>query len=353
MLTFLIMAGGSGERFWPLSTKKKPKQYLKIFNDKSLIRLTYERILPLTSNDKIFIATNEIQIDALKEEIKELDDSRIIIEPAFKDTASAIAYGSLIINKYYENPTIVVLASDHLIANEEEFQKVIKIAEKEALKNNIVTLGITPTRPETGYGYIEVENSILNKPTKSLGFKEKPKYEIALEYFNSKKYLWNSGMFIFKYEVIMEALKEYSFNHYENSLKINALFKKNEGIKTSLIVKNDFLNYEKKSIDFAVMEHAKNIVVIPSSFGWNDVGNYIAFEELFEKDENNNIIRNVNCISVDSNNNIIVSNGNFQNVSLLGISNMIVAITKDDILICEKDKNQDIKKIIKLLKNNL
>lgn len=349
MLTFLIMAGGSGERFWPLSTKQKPKQLLKIFSDKSLIRLAYERILPLVDKDRIFIATNEIQVPALKEDLCELDDSRIIIEPAFRDTAAAIAYGSTMISKYYENPTVVVLASDHLIADGDEFRKVIKIAEKEAENNNIVTLGIKPTYPETGYGYIEVSDSTLNNPTKSLGFREKPKYEIAKEYFESGKYLWNSGMFIFKYDIIMNALKEYSPNHFETIELIKTLFNKNEGVKTAEIVKEDFNNFEKKSIDFAVMEHAKNIMVIPAEFGWNDVGNFTAFEELFDKDENNNVIKNVKCISVDSNNNIVVSDGNYQKVSLLGVSNMIVAITKDNILICDKNKNQDIKKIIKLL----
>lgn len=349
MLTFLIMAGGSGERFWPLSTKKKPKQLLKIFSDKSLIRLAYERILPLVDKDKIFIATNEIQVEALKEDLTELDDSRIIIEPAFRDTAAAIAYGSLMISKYYENPTIVVLASDHLIKDDEEFRKVIKIAEKEAEKNKIVTLGIKPTYPETGYGYIEVKDSTLNKPTKSLGFKEKPQYEIAKEYFESKRYLWNSGMFIFKYETIMEALKKYSLNHYETINDIKVLVDKNEGITTAEKVKEEFMNFEKKSIDFAVMEHADNIMVIPSDFGWNDVGNYIAFEELFEEDENNNVVRNVKNISVDSSNNIIVSDGDYQRLSLLGVNNMIIAITKDEILICPKEKNQDIKKILKLI----
>lgn len=346
MLTFLIMAGGSGERFWPLSTKQKPKQLLKIFDEKSLIRLAYERILPLVDRNQIFIATNAIQVPALKEDLAELDDSRIIIEPAFRDTASAIAYGSMMISKYYENPTICVLASDHLISNSEEFRKVIKLAQKEAENEKIVTLGIKPTYPETGYGYIQVQNGILNIPEPSLGFKEKPKYDIALEYFNSGKYLWNSGMFIFKYDVIMQSFKSHSKNHYETIKKIETLFNYNEGIKTAELVKTTFELFEKKSIDFAIMECAENIVVIPSSFGWNDVGSYRAFEELFEANENGNVINNTTVLSVDSNNNIIVSNDQCQRVSLLGVSNMIIAVTKDDILVLSKDKCQDIKKVI-------
>lgn len=349
MLTFLIMAGGSGERFWPLSTKQNPKQLLKVFNEKSLIQLTYERILPLVKNEQIFIATNEIQLDALKRELPMVLDSRIIIEPAFKDTASAIAYGSMIISKYYDDPTICVLASDHLIADEEEFRKVIQIASMEALNNNIITLGIKPTYPETGYGYIEVSSGELNKPQKSLGFKEKPQYDLALKYYESGKYLWNSGMFIFKYSVIVEALKKYSYNHYEVLTKLSQLCDKNEGIKTAHALKDTFNLFEKKSIDFAVMEKASNIIVIPSSFGWNDVGSYKAFEDLFSKDENGNICKNTIVVSVDSANNIIVSNDKLQRVSLLGVCDMIVAVTKTDILVCKKEKCQEIKKIISKL----
>lgn len=349
MLIFLIMAGGSGERFWPLSTKQKPKQLLKVFSDKSLIRLTYERILPLVSKNQIFIATNEIQVEALKNDLSEVPDDRIIIEPMFRDTAAAIAYGSMIISKYYDNPVICVLPSDALISDEDGFRKIVQIAEKDALNGNIVTFGMKPTYPETGYGYIECNNPKLEVPTKSLGFKEKPQYELAKQYVESGNFLWNSGMFTFKHNVILEALRKYSLNHYETISKIDKLITKNEGIKTAEISKVYFPEFEKKSIDFAVMEKADNIDVIPASFGWNDVGNYIAFEELFDKDENGNISKNVNCISVDSNNNIIVSDNEVQRVSLLGVNDMIVSITNKEILICPKNKNQEIKKILKLI----
>ena len=346
MLTFLIMAGGSGERFWPLSTKEKPKQLLKIFSNKSLIRLAYERILPLVKNEQIFIATNQIQLKALKEELPEVADSRIIIEPGFKDTASAIAYGSLMISKYYENPTICVLASDHLIANEDEFRNVITIAAKEAEKGNIITLGIKPEYPETGYGYIEVENATLNHPTKALAFKEKPNLELAKEYFASGKYLWNSGMFIFKYQTILEAFKKYSLNHYEVSQELAKLITTNNGVITANLVKDTFMKFEKKSIDFAVMEYAKNIVVIPSSFGWNDVGSFLAFEELFSKDENGNVIYNIDSIAIDSQNNIIISQNDNHRLSILGINNMLIVITNNELLIMPKNRCQEIKKIV-------
>ena len=349
MLTFLIMAGGSGERFWPLSTKHKPKQFLKIFNEKSLIRLTYERVLPLVEKNQIFIATNEIQLSALKDDLHEVEDSRIIIEPAFRDTAAAIAYGSMIISKYYANPTICVLASDHLISEEEEFRNVIRLAEQEAQKKAIVTLGIKPTYPETGYGYIQVEQSNLNQPTPSLGFKEKPALDTAKTYLASGNYLWNSGMFIFDYSTLLDALKKHSPNHYTILMKVTQMIHRNQGISTAHLVKDEFQNFEKKSIDFAVMEYADNIIVIPSNFGWNDVGNFLAFEELCTKDDNENIIQHVKCICVDSKNNIVVSDQTKQRVSLVGVENMIIVLHDTEILICAKERNQDIKKLLKLL----
>lgn len=344
------MAGGSGERFWPLSTKQKPKQLLHIFSEKSLLRKTYERVLPIVSKGNIFICTNEMQVPELKNDLPEINDKNIIIEPMFKDTAAAIGYGSLIINKYFENPTIVVLASDHLIKDEDEFRKVILIAESEANKGNIITLGITPTYPETGYGYIQVDNNELNILTKSLGFKEKPKFDLAKEYFESKKYLWNSGMFIFNYSTIMKSFEEYAYSHYKVFKEIDEVIDKNEGLVTTNKVKQYFDKFEKKSIDFAVMEKANNIYVIPSSFGWNDVGSYEAFDELFDKDECGNVVVNSKVCYVDSRNNIIISQGNKLNVNLLGISNKVVAITSDNILICDKNKVQEIKELLKKVK---
>lgn len=349
MLTFLIMAGGSGERFWPLSTKEKPKQLLKVFDDKSLIRKTYERVLPLVEKSQIFIATNEIQVPAMREEFPEIDPSRIIIEPAFRDTAAAIAYGSMMISSYYDDPIICVLASDHLIANEQAFRETIKISEKEAENGGIVTLGISPSYAETGYGYIEVSDAKLNVPIKALGFKEKPTIEVAERYLKSGKYLWNSGMFIFKYTTILAALKKYSPSHYEVLSQIAQKIDGNNGISTARDIKNLFEKFEKKSIDFAIMEKANNVVVIPSEFGWNDVGGYIAFEKLFQADENGNINRGKKSIIIDSKNNIIINNGTMQRISLLGIEDTIIVVTDKEILLCAKEKNQDIKKIIKAI----
>lgn len=346
MLTFLIMAGGSGERFWPLSTKEKPKQLLSVFTDKSLIRKTYERILPLVKKDQIFIGTNSIQVKALREQIPELEDKNIIIEPLFKDTAAAIGYGSLIISKYFKDATIAVLPSDSLISDDEEFCKVIKIAQNDAQKGHIVTIGMTPTRVETGYGYIEVKKAERNIPSKAVSFREKPNFELAEEFVASKKFLWNAGMFIFKYSAIMEAFKKYAESHYEILQQIDAEVKENEGLKTSESVKPYFDKFIKKSIDFAIMEHADNIYVVPASFGWDDVGSYTAFDDLFPKDENGNVVRNTECVAVDSNNNIVIGSKQNLRVSLLDIHDKVIVYTDKELLICEKCEVQKIKQIL-------
>jgi mannose-1-phosphate guanylyltransferase len=346
MLSFLIMAGGIGERFWPLSSPQRPKQLLSVFTDKPLIRKTFERILPLTSRDKIFISTNEIQVKALKEILPEVDDEHIIIEPLFKDTAPAIGYGSLMISKYFMDSTICVLASDHIIRDEREFRKVVKIAEKEAQNNNIVTLGIKPTYPETGYGYIKVENPSLDKPTKCLGFKEKPNMDLALDYLSSGHYLWNSGMFVFKFNTIKKAFQKYSPLSAEVLKSIDLIITKNYGIKTSQLVKDEFERFEKKSIDFAIMEKADNIMVIPSSFGWNDVGSFKAFDDLYKKDGEGNVILDSPVVSFDSNDNIIIGSKNNLNVCLLGISNKVIVYTDKEILISEKSRVQEIKNLL-------
>ena len=345
----LIMAGGSGERFWPLSTKEKPKQLLSIFSDKPLITKTYERVLPLVGKDNIFVATNEIQVNALKECLPDVEDKNIIIEPMFKDTAAAIGYGSLIISKYINNPTIAVLASDHLIQDEEEFRKVLSLAYEEADKNHVVTLGIKPTYPETGYGYIEVNNNEINKVTKAVSFREKPNLDIATTYFESGNYLWNSGMFIFKFSTIKEEFKKHAYSHYEIINEMGKIVDSNEGVKTAVKLKPLFSRFEKKSIDFAVMEKSDNIYVIPSSFKWNDVGSYEAFDELFEKDNNGNVVLDSSIVSIDSKNNIIISKDTDIKLSLLGIHDKVIVANNSNVLVCEKNECQRIKELIRRL----
>ena len=343
------MAGGSGERFWPLSTKENPKQLLSLISEKSMIRETVERVLDLVNFDDIFIATNSIQAEGMKKHIPELRDENIIIEPSFRDTAAAIAYGSTYVSKYEDNPIIVVLAADHLIEYVDKFLVAIKIASAEASKGNIVTLGIKPTRPETGYGYIKIESNLENVATKAMRFLEKPNYETALDYLDDGHYMWNSGMFIFTYNTIMGELKKYVPNHIEVIKQMKDDIMEFNGLVLSEKTKPYFDNFERISIDYAVMEKSDLIKCLPVDIGWNDVGGYNSLADFFEKDQSNNIVKNARYVFVDSNNNIIISESNNRLITTIGVENMIIVDSKNGLLVCNRDNAQRIKELLKLL----
>lgn len=356
MLTAIIMAGGSGERFWPLSTPEKPKQLLNIFSDKTMIRETVDRILPIIPKENIFIATNELQAAAVKEELKDIPEENIIIEPAFKDTAAAIGYSALVIeNKFKdklakgEKIEVVVLASDHLIKKESEFREIVKLGAKEATNNGvIVTLGIKPNKPETGYGYIEVKEEnqlILNEIYKVRRFREKPNLETAESYVASGKYLWNSGMFIFTTETIFKNFDVLMEEHTEVFQSIRKKINNNIfGLELTNLVRDDFENFEKISIDFGIMEYSKNIRVIPVDIEWNDIGSFNALEEVFQKNDAGNIVRYCDIKELDSSDNIVIGEG--VTISLLGVKDLVIVKNGDNILIANKNRTQDIKKII-------
>lgn len=349
-MKILIMAGGSGERFWPLSTKENPKQLLSLVSKKSMIRETVDRILNLVDSDDIFIATNHIQLEGIKRELPELRDENIIIEPAFRDTAAAIAYGSTYISKYEENPTITVLASDHIIDDVTGFTGALKLAEEEANKGFIVTLGIKPTRPETGYGYIKLENSTLNQVVDAKRFLEKPNYETALSYIEEGNYVWNSGMFIFKYNTIINELGKYVPNHIRIIEKIIPFIINSSGIELSINIEVLFNNFERISIDYAVMEKSSLIKCIPVDIGWNDVGGFNSLDGLFSMDKNGNTIKDVKYIYVDSNNNIVLTDKEDSLVTTIGINNTIIVDSRNGILVCDRAKTEKMKVLINLLK---
>lgn len=349
-MKILIMAGGSGERFWPLSTKKIPKQLLSIVAKKTMIRLTVDRVLNYVKPSDVYIATNKIQSSRIIFELKDIPKRNIIIEPAFKDTAAAIAYGSTVIARDSNKDEIIaVLASDHLISDVDGLIQNLKKAEHVANEGAIVTLGIKPTKPETGYGYIQIEKLIINKPSKTLRFMEKPDYETASLYLKNGDFVWNSGMFIFKYSTIMSELKKYIPNHIQVIENMKQVMGKKTGAELSKATKIFFERFESISIDFAVMEKSDLIQCIPVDIGWNDIGDFNSLEEFFEKDLNENIIKNVKYVQVDSTNNIIISNKESRLVTSIGISNMIIVDTKDALLICKKSDSQRIKELLKKL----
>ncbi len=360
----LIMAGGSGTRFWPLSTTEKPKQFLDLVTDKTMIRETVDRIAKLIPMEKIFISTNIAYLDIVKEQLPEIPERNIIFEPMARDTAACIGYAALIIGKIYKDSVMVVLPSDHLIKKEKEFLESLELAYKKAeFEDIIVTLGIKPSYPETGYGYIEYIKNSKEKYNeleiyKVKGFREKPNKEIAEKYIIQGNYLWNSGVFVWKSEFILDEIKSKMDTHKSVLDNIDSLLSKVEiekfyGIRLSEYVKDEFEKFEKISIDFGVMEHTKAVKVISVDIGWNDVGSFKSLEEVFPKDIKGNIVRSEKYEEMESEGNIIINKEPKKLIATIGIEDIVIVNTGEVLLVCHKDKSQEIKKILdKIEKKN-
>ena len=344
MLTALIMAGGRGTRFWPLSTEEKPKQFLNLIGNETMIQMTINRIKPIVPRERIFVCTGEDYVDLIKEQLPELPERNIIIEPVGRNTAPCIALSAFVIKKYYNNATMVVLPSDHLIRDEEEFRRIISNANEfvEKHDNSIVTLGMKPSRAETGYGYIKCGNDIQNinenQIVKVEAFVEKPHKEKAEEYLKNPSYLWNGGMFLWSANNILEQIRKYSPNTYEALHEIEEA--KEEELRE--LINRKYSETEAISIDYAVLEKSKDIFVIPSEFGWDDIGSWEALDRYMEKDEFGNL--NIGEVkAVKSKNNIIVSSNN--EVIIDGISNIYVVENDGKIIIGRKNKIEKIKSL--------
>lgn len=344
--TAVIMAGGRGERFWPKSRNSRPKQFLSLTSDgETMIQKTVKRLLPLVDMNDIYIVTNSAYTSLVREQLPDIPEENILAEPAPRNTAPCIAFASAVINQKYDDAVMLVLPSDHLIANEtlyiDTLKKAVSVAEH---GENLVTIGITPTYPETGYGYINFgeEQSgayIVER------FVEKPDLQTAEKYLDSGKYLWNSGMFIWKISSILTNIKKLMPDIYEGALKIGEAFNTPD---FSDVLTHEFTAFRSESVDFGIMEKAENIYTIPASFGWDDVGSWLAVERINEIDENKNYIDG-NVIAEDTYHTTIC--GGKRLIATVGIENIIIVDTEDALLVCSKNGTQDVKKIIARLKN--
>ncbi|GAA0855797.1 mannose-1-phosphate guanylyltransferase [Clostridium nitritogenes] len=336
MLCALIMAGGKGTRFWPLSTEEKPKQFLKLIGDNTMIQMTINRIKPIIPIERIFICTGERYVSLVKEQLPELPDRNIIIEPEGRNTAPCIALSALVINRYYKNATMVVLPSDHLIKNEDKFRNIILDGDEYLKDNNraILTLGMTPNRPETGYGYIKFTNNKINinknEVIKVEKFVEKPSIEVAKEYLKDGSYLWNGGMFIWKVDNIITQIKRFSPSTYEALVEIESV----EEERLQETINKNYGETEAISVDYAVLEKSNDIYVIPSNINWDDIGTWKSVERYKEKDIYNNIVtKNVKVIESKSN----MAINNKKKIVMIGIEDTMAVETEDTIFIVNKD----------------
>lgn len=341
--TALIMAGGRGERFWPRSRRSMPKQFISLTDDgKTMIQLTVERINPIVEYENIFIATSEEYRQIVREQLPMIPEENILCEPVGRNTAPCIGLGAAVIQNRYGDSIMLVLPSDHMIKYNQMYRTVVTDAcEIAAHDDNLVTIGITPDYPETGYGYIKFDSAVTNGRAFAVDrFVEKPDLETAKEYLRTEEYLWNSGMFIWKTSSILSNFEKFLPDMYVGLQAISSAIG-TPSFKSTL--EKEFTSFEKISIDYGIMEKAKDIFIVPGTFGWDDVGSWLAVERIKKTNELGNVVSG-NVISIDSKNCII--EGSDKLIAMVGIEDTVVVDTQDALLICDKAHTNDIRKVL-------
>ena len=346
-ITALIMAGGRGERFWPKSRKTMPKQFLSLTDDgKTMIQLTVERISSVVDMEDIYIATNKDYKELVRSQLPGIPEKNILCEPVGRNTAPCIGLGAVHMAKKYDDAIMLVLPSDHLIKFNKMFLSVLKdscdIAEKD---RNLVTIGITPAYAETGYGYIKFDSHVMEgRAYKVDRFVEKPSLEVAKEYLETEEYLWNSGMFVWKLSSILYNLERFMPETFAGLRRIQASIGTPEEEE---VLHKEFAQFQSQSIDYGIMEKAENIYTVPGTFGWDDVGSWLAVERIRKSNEMGNVVSG-NIITVGTHNCII--QGEKKLIAAVGLEDLIIVDTEDATLICAKDSTADIKKVLENLK---
>ncbi len=333
-LHIVIMAGGSGTRFWPYSRNKKPKQFLDVLGTgRSLLQMTFDRFKDVTPKENIWIVSNEIYEELLQEQFPEMDQSQILLEPAKRNTAPCIAYAAYKIKQKDPEGIMVVLPSDHVIFNEKEFLSTIDTAVEACDHSRLITIGIQPIRPETGYGYIQYLEGTDHALKKVKTFTEKPDIDLAKKFIESGDFVWNAGIFVWSIKAIIHALESLQpeLAEYFNS---SQYFSKEE----KEFIKSSYAQCQNISIDYAIMEKSSNVFTILGSFGWSDLGSWNSLHEIMDKDEHENVTSG-NTALYDSSDNFIISKSSNKDklIVLQGLEGYLVADFQDILLVCKKE----------------
>lgn len=336
----IILAGGVGSRFWPLSRQTEPKQFLSVCSDKPMIEETIERIAPVLKKENIYIACNKLHRKKICEAIRKygIPLKNVLLEPQGRNTFAPIIFLAHKISKLGPEAVISVLPCDHVIKNNKKFVRLLAKAFLVSNKGGIVTFGVTPKRPETGYGYIKIKS--LGRPAarppvyEIEKFIEKPDLEKARELIKDKKYYWNSGIFVFRADVLINETKKILPEVYKNLIHEHNF-------------KRLWASLPATSIDYAIMEKAKNIMLVPADYGWLDLGSWQAIEEVMTKDKNGNILKG-NCVDIESKDTFVWSQDRL--VASVGLKDIIIVDTDDALLVCSKKRAQDVKKVVQALK---
>ena len=348
----VIMAGGSGERFWPLSRKDRPKQFLKILGETSMIQDTFKRALLLTSVDNIFVFTGRAHYDILRSQVPDLPRGNIFCEPVGRDTAPCIAMAALCLESIDPSTVMVVLPSDHLIIGDDEFVETTNLGIRAAVATGgLVTIGVKPTRPEPGFGYILAgDGQVPGLPGVASveRFIEKPDLEAAQGYFASGRYLWNSGMFVWTVDAIKNAITMHLPELAEGIRPIEAAVGREDFAE---VVWSSYGRLPKASIDYAVMEKASNVWVVPARFQWDDLGSWSALDRVLPGDAHgNHLIGQV--LSVDTKGSIVKSSSPYRLVATFGLEDAIVVDTDDVVFVASKKRACDLKKVLAQLRKS-
>ena len=344
-ITAVIMAGGRGERFWPKSRNNCPKQFLSLTADKeTMIQKTVKRLDKIVEPEDVFVVTNAAYREIVETQLPQIPKDNILSEPCARNTAPCTAYAAAVIKKKYDDAVMLVLPSDHLIGYVNIYHRALRKAIAAAEEGqNLVTIGITPTYPETGYGYINFGDE-KGDAFEVERFVEKPDLATAKKYLASGNYLWNSGMFVWKVSSIMANIQKFMPEVYDGASRIGESFGTDD-FEEVLI--REFEAFPSESIDFGIMEKAENIYTIPGSFGWDDVGSWLAMERINETDDDKNFIEG-DVIAVDSKRTTIC--GGKRLIAAVGTRDLIIVDTDDVLLVCSKNSTQDVKKVISKLK---
>jgi len=347
MIHALVMAGGSGTRFWPRSRKSLPKQFLDVGGE-TLIQKSVRRLEGLVDWERIWVITGAAHVDLVREQIPEIRPEHVIGEPVGRDTAPCVALGAMLIEREDSDATIVTSPADHLVEPTSVFQDALRAAVNACQDGSLQTLGITPRFPSTQFGYIESAEDLGkiagHEVYKVAGFREKPCFEKAKTYVESGRFYWNGGIFIWRAQTILDNLRRHAQGLYDDMAALEDV----PLAEIEAALEPVYPKLKKISIDYAVMEHAESIKDVPAPFNWDDVGSWLAAERLFGSEENGNTIDGL-CHVLDAKDNIVLSAENHL-VAAFGVSNLVIVHTPDATLVTTREKAADLKSLIENLK---
>lgn len=355
------MAGGVGQRFWPKGTSKIPKQFLKISHDTdTMIQQTVKRLDGFISPNKTFVVTNRTYKNIVRKQIPQIPEENIICEPFGRNTAPCIGLACIFINRFEPKGNVFVLPADHVIEDLENFRTTAKCGLKFSEENGgIVTLGILPTKPETGYGYIQFDpdkkidisfesgnNTAIEKEIfKVKTFAEKPSYEIAKTFIDNGDFLWNSGMFIFRVDSMMDEIKSYLPDLYEALIRLESTLLRHEDFDKAL--ENEYSLLKGISVDYGIMEKSKQVYIIKSNFGWNDLGSWDEIYNMRSKDTNGNASEGM-TLKINSKNCLVINDQRI--TALVGVEDLLVIDTDNGLLVCKRGESQNVKEVVDYLR---